>query len=184
MSKIGKKSIQLPDKVDVQVNAGFIVVKGPKGEFKRQLPDVLELDKNESILSIKLKENEGKIIGSNFAMWGLFRSLIQNMITGVSEGFEKVLEFQGVGYRASVKGNDLELNLGYSHPIMITAPDGISFQVEKNIIKVIGIDKELIGQIAAEIRSKRKPEPYKGSGIRYRGEVIKKKAGKKAATTA
>ena len=116
-------------------------------------------------------------------VWGLSRALFQNMITGVSEGFEKVLEFQGVGYKATLKGTDLELGLGFSHPIIVKGPEGITFKTEKTTIRVQGMDKELIGKVAAEIRSHRQPEPYKGSGIRYQGEFVRRKAGKKAAAT-
>lgn len=176
MSKIGKKSITLPKDVQVKMDASYIYVKGPKGELKKFFPHDIEINIDGESLTIRPKNTE------NRAIWGLSRALVKNMIKGVTEGFEKVLEFQGVGYKAILKGNDLEMGLGYSHPITIKAPEGITFKVEKNVIRIQGIDNELIGKVATEIRSWREPEPYKGSGIRYQGEVIKKKAGKKAVT--
>jgi large subunit ribosomal protein L6 len=182
MSKIGKKPIKIPDKVDVKISGSSISVKGPKGEFSRDLPDFLELDIKDNLLNLKPKEGDKTNDKKKLAMWGLYRALLSNMVMGASKEFEKCLEFQGVGYRASVKGRDLELNLGYSHPIIVKAPEGITFRVEKSVITVAGTDKELVGRIAADIRLKRKPEPYKGSGIKYKDEVIKRKAGKKAVT--
>lgn len=180
MSKIGKKIINIPAGVEVAIDNGLVSVKGPKGELKRKISEVLDMTIDNNIIKIQLKTNTGK---DSSALWGLTRALIANMIKGVTEGFETVLEFQGVGYKAAVKGNDLELSLGYSHPITVTAPEGVSFKVEKNVIKVSGFDKELVGEVAANIRTKRKPEPYKGSGIRYNDEVIIKKAGKKSVAT-
>ncbi len=176
MSKIGKKPIQIPSGVDVKIDGSLVSVKGPKGELKRELPAGLEvkIENSQITLKPKLINRESK------TLWGLASSMAKNMIKGTSEGFEKVLEFQGVGYKAAVKGNGLELGLGYSHPVSYTAPDGITFKVEKNSITVQGIDKELVGKVAAEIRSFREPEPYKGSGIKYKGEIIIRKAGKKA----
>jgi len=176
MSKIGKKPIQIPNGVDVKIDGSFISVKGPKGELKRELPAGLEakVENSQFTLRPKIITRESKIL------WGLGSSMARNMIKGVSEGFEKVLEFQGVGYKAAVKGNGLEMGLGFSHPVSVTAPEGITFKTEKNLIIVQGIDKELVGKVAAEIRSLRKPEPYKGSGIKYQGEIIIRKAGKKA----
>ena len=195
LSKIGKKPIKVPSGVEVKFNlpagrqAVSVTIKGPKGELKSDFDQalVISLSGDEIILKLKNASKDKKIL----ALWGLSRSLVANMIKGVSEGFEKSLEFEGVGYKASVKpaspaggGDSLELSLGYSHPISIKAPAGISFKVEKNVIRVSGIDKELIGQVAATIRSKRLPEPYQGSGVKYSGEVIRRKAGKKAAATA
>ena len=181
MSKIGKKTIQIPSGVQASFDAGLLNLKGPKGNLKKDIPGLLSLVIDNDQISIKPKENadqDKRLLAS----WGLTRSLVSNMIKGVTEGFEKVLEFQGIGYKAIVKGSDLELGLGFSHPVHIKAPEGIEFKVEKNVIKIIGIDKELVGKIAADIRSKREPEPYKGSGIKYQGEIIRRKAGKKAAT--
>lgn len=176
MSKIGKKPVEIPTDVTLNLEGNLAHVKGPKGELTKPLIDGV---------SIKIEGNFIKFYPinedrENLAKWGLQRALIANMIMGVTNGFEKILEFQGIGYKANVKGNDLELGLGYSHPVLIHGVDGIKFSVEKNSIKISGLDNELIGKVAADIRSKRLPEPYKGSGIRYRGEVIKRKAGKKA----
>ena len=184
MSKIGKKQINIPGGVDVRINNGLVTVKGPKGELKASFPDILTFEIKDNVLQINPSGVTSKKRGDVFSFWGLSRALIQNMIVGVTNGFEKGLEFQGVGYKAVVKGNDLILELGYSHPITVTAPDGISFKTEKSSIKVMGIDKDLVGRVAAHIRSKRGPEPYQGSGIRYSTEVIRRKAGKKAASTA
>ena len=180
MSKIGKKPISVPKGVDVKISGDLVSVKGPKGELSKKIDAGLSISVTDGYISIDLKNKNNA--GEGTAMWGLTRALIGNMVKGVTDGFEKVLEFEGVGYKANVKGEGLELNLGYSHPITVKAPAGISFKVEKNVIKVAGIDKELVGHVAAEIKSKRLPEPYKGSGIRYQGEVIRRKAGKKAAT--
>lgn len=173
MSKIGKKPIVIPQGVEVKINGSSLSVKGAKGELQKEIPHLVTVEIKDGSIEVGTKNNDP-------AMWGLYRSLIQNMVLGVSNGFEKVLEFQGVGYKAVVKGKDLDLSLGFSHPILFKAPEGINFAVEKNVIRISGTDKELIGQVAAEIRSLRKPEPYKGSGIRYQGEIIKRKAGKKA----
>ena len=174
MSKIGKKPIKIPKDVQIKMDNGLVSVKGPKGELKRFIPGNIDLNIEGEILKVTPKNMEDS------ATWGLASALIKNMIKGVSEGFETVMEFQGVGYKAVVKGNDLELGLGFSHPVTIKAPEGITFKAEKNSIRIQGMDNELVGKTAAEIRSWRKPEPYKGSGIRYQGEIIKRKAGKKA----
>ena len=182
MSKIGKKPIALPADVTVEVKDAAVTVKGPKGTLTRQVPAGIKVAVEGSTVTVALAaENPSRDDG---AQWGLWRALINNMLVGVSTGWSTELIFQGVGYKAVVKGKDLELSLGYSHTIEIKAPEGITFEVEKNSIKVVGIDKELVGHLASLIRSKRLPEPYKGSGIRYADEVIKKKAGKKAATAA
>ncbi|MEX2090797.1 MAG: 50S ribosomal protein L6 [Candidatus Paceibacterota bacterium] len=176
MSKIGKKPIKIPSGVEVKLNGSLFSAKGSKGELSRELPFGIEINIEDS--QVLLKPN--KITRESKIKWGLASSMVRNIIKGVSDGFEKVLEFQGVGYKAIVKGNELELGLGYSHPIIFPAPEGISFKVDKNTITIQGINKELVGKVAAEIRSLREPEPYKGSGIRYRNEVIIRKAGKKA----
>ncbi|MDP3697426.1 MAG: 50S ribosomal protein L6 [Candidatus Taylorbacteria bacterium] len=182
MSKIGKKPIPIPKGVEVKINGNSVSVKGPKGELKKHFDDsiLISLDNDQAVLSLK-DQNAGS---QKAPLWGLTRALMANMIKGVTNGFEKNLEFEGVGYKVNIKGSDLELNLGYSHPILIKIPAGITIKVEKNIIKVGGVDNELIGHVAAEIKSKRPPEPYKGKGIKYAGEVIRRKAGKKAATAA
>ncbi len=176
MSKIGKKIIQIPKGVDVDVSGGLVSVKGPKGELRFKLNSSVNVSVEGDKLSVSLKD------GAERSLWGLTRALLSNMVKGVTEGFEKALEFEGVGYKANVKGDNLELNLGYSHPISIAIPAGLTVKIEKSVIKISGIDKELIGHFAAEIKSKRLPEPYKGSGIKYSGEVLIRKAGKKAAT--
>ncbi len=182
MSKIGKKPIALPSGVTLDIQGTSLTVKGAKGTLTKELPAGISVKvEGTEVIVAPASENPSR---AQSAQWGLWRALVSNMMTGVSTGWETGLEFQGVGYKAIVKGNDLELALGYSHPITVTAPAGISFVTDKTSIKVQGIDKELVGQVAANIRSKRLPEPYKGSGIRYSDEVIKKKAGKKAATAA
>ena len=178
MSRMGKQPISIPESVEIKIDGNFLIVKGLKGELKQKLVSDIEIEIKDGNALVKLIKG-----AKNTAIWGTFRALIANMIRGVSEGFEKKLIFEGVGYRASVEGKKLILNLGYSHPIEIEAPEGIEFKVEKNTIIVSGIDKQLVGEIAANIRSKRKPEPYKGKGIRYEDEVIRRKVGKKAAGT-
>jgi len=179
MSRIGKQPIKVPEGVEVKIDGDFIVVKGAKGELKNQVRPEIKVELNDKEIILKPQKNNNQ----TQALWGTYRSLIANMIQGVTMGFEKVLEIEGVGYRANLEGKDLVLNLGYSHPIRINAPEGIAFEIEKNTIKVSGADKQLVGQTTAEIREKRKPEPYKGKGIRYRGEIVRRKAGKKAVGT-
>ena len=180
MSKIGKQPIKLPSDVQITVDGAMLSVKGPKGTLVRELPAGIstKID-NGMLFVVPPVENPNR---AQRATWGLWRALVNNMVTGVSTGWTRQLEFQGVGYKAVVKGKDLDLALGYSHPISIKAPEGITFTVEKTTIPVAGIDKELVGHMAAEIRKQRLPEPYKGSGIRYSDEIIRRKAGKKAAT--
>jgi len=180
MSRIGKKPIEIPDGVEVEIKGQKIRIKGPKGEISREiLPEIKIVQEGKKILlSPKSKTKRAK------AFWGLSRALLANFVKGVKTGFEKKLEIKGVGYQAKMEGNDLVLQLGFSHPVKIRAPEGIKLSVEKNVISVSGIDKELVGQIAAKIRKIRPPEPYKGKGVRYLGEEIRKKAGKKATTTA
>jgi len=176
MSRIGKKPIAIPDGIEIEINGNVVTVKGPKGELKREIRSEVKVEKedNQVLLAPAKKSKKTK------AFWGLFRTLIFNMIKGVKEGYEKKLEIKGVGYKANLEGEDLILNVGYSHPVRIKKPEGITFSVERNIITVSGIDKELVGQIAAKIRKVRKPEPYKGKGIRYLGEEVRRKVGKKA----
>jgi len=180
MSRIGKKVIQIPIGVDVKINNNLIIAKGSKGELSRKLANEILAEVKDGNLLISLKEGEKE----NSALWGTNQALISNMIIGVSKGFEKKLTFEGVGYKAAVNGNKLVLSLGFSHSIEIDAPKGIEFKVEKNAIIVSGIDKHLVGQIAANIRLKRKVEPYKGKGIRYEKEIVRRKAGKKAVASA
>ena len=185
MSRIGKKTIIIPENVEIKIESGQIIVKGSKGELKQSIPSQIKLDLRDISLDTSSQGKELVVSPQDKskntpALWGLFRALIFNMVRGVTEGFEKKLEIEGVGYRASLVGNKLILNVGLSHPVEIEAPAGIEFKVDKNIITVSGLDKQLVGQVAAKIRAQRKPEPYKGKGIRYLGEVIRKKAGKKA----
>lgn len=179
MSRIGKQIIKILENVEVKIDNDLITVKGSKGELKIQVrPEIkVEVENKEIKLKPVIFHKDTQ------ALWGTYRSHIANMIEGVTKGFEKRLEIEGVGYRANLEGKDLLLNLGYSHPVKVKAPEGIEFKVEKNTIIVSGIDKQLVGQLAAEIRSKRKPEPYKGKGIRYQGEIVRRKAGKKAVGT-
>ena len=178
MSRIGKLPIELIEGTQAKIEDGFIVVKGPKGELKQKINSLVnvKIDNNQIIISVdNIKDKNKK------ALWGLFRSLINNMVIGVTQGFEKKLEINGVGYKASASGSVLTLNVGFSHPVEYNLLDGISASVEKNIITINGIDKQLVGEIAAQIRKVRKPEPYKGKGIKYVDEVIRRKAGKTAA---
>jgi large subunit ribosomal protein L6 len=179
MSRIGKKPIQLPEGVSVRVQENEVQVKGPKGELKFSIPSEIELIVEEKQAVAKVKENSKQ---SN-ALWGLVRSLANNAVEGVINGFQKQLEIQGVGYRARIEEEELVLEVGFSHSVKIKKPQGIELLVEKNIITVSGIDKQLVGQTAAEIRKVKPPEPYKGKGIRYSGEQVRRKAGKKTATT-
>jgi len=178
MSRIGKQPIQVPENVEVKIEGNLVIVKGPKGELKNQIRQEIKA---------KIEENNVKLRPAILnketqALWGTYRALIANMIEGVTNGFEKKLEIIGVGYKAELKDKNLVLNLGYSHPIEMEAPEGIEFKTERNTIIVSGIDKQLVSQIAANIRAKRKPEPYKGKGVRYEGEIVRRKAGKKAVT--
>lgn len=179
MSRIGKQPIIIPQGVEVKIEDQKVTIKGPKGELTRTLPKEIKATFKED----KITFSPSKATKKSAALWGLWRAIIANIVRGISQGFEKKLELEGVGYRAEIKGEKLILSLGFSHPVEIKIPPGIELKVEKNIISVLGIDKQLVGQIAAQIRSKRKPEPYKGTGIRYQGEVIRKKVGKKAVTT-
>jgi large subunit ribosomal protein L6 len=183
MSRIGKQPIIIPDKVEVKIEGNLIMVKGPKGELKRNLPDKIKAEiEGGKILFFPISQNDlanKKVM----ALWGLSRALVANMVKGAKDGYEKKLEIEGVGYRAALQGNDLVLSLGFSHPVEFKSPEGIIFKVEKNTILVSGADKETVGQTAAAIRALKKPEPYKGKGIRYQGEIIKIKAGKKAVSS-
>jgi large subunit ribosomal protein L6 len=175
MSRIGKKPIAIPNGVKVSLENGILTVKGPKGELKRNVVDGVSIDIEADQIVIR-RESETKACG---ALQGLSRALVANMVEGVSQGFERVLEINGVGYRAEMKGNVLNLALGYSHGIEYPLPQGISAEVEKQTkITVRGADKELVGATAAKIRSFRQPEPYKGKGIKYANERILRKAGK------
>ena len=175
MSRVGKKPIAIPPKVQVTLSAEAVTVKGPKGELVRPLPAQLDLELSGDQLQVRMKEENPKVK----ALFGMFRTLLANMVKGVSEGFERVLEIQGVGYRAELQGNQLVFNLGYSHPVPFELPEGISAQVERQTRVILnGIDRELLGLTAARIRRFRPPEPYKGKGIKYQEEKIRKKVGK------
>jgi large subunit ribosomal protein L6 len=176
MSRIGNAPVAVPSGVEVTVAGGNITVKGPKGTLSREIPGGIEVTQDDGALNFVRPDDERK----NRALHGLTRSLVNNMVIGVTDGFKKQLEIVGVGYRAEAQGpNALRLNLGFSHPVNVTAPDGITFEVPvPTQIVVNGIDKEVVGQVAANIRSIRKPEPYKGKGVRYAGERILRKAGK------
>lgn len=180
MSKIGKQPINIPVGVTVSVSEGNeVVVKGPKGELTGKIDSKVSIEVKDNLVLVSVKNDTKKY----YAVWGLSRVLIANMIEGTQKGFEKKLEIQGIGYKVIQKGNNLELSLGFSHVIEFKAPEGIEFNVEKNIITISGINKQLVGQVAADIRSKKKPEPYKGKGIRYLGEQVRRKVGKKVAGT-
>lgn len=175
MSRIGKAPIPVPAGVEVKIDGSTVTVKGPKGELSREVSPKVTITESDGQVVVDRVEDDTE----SRALHGLSRSLVNNMVIGVSEGFRKELDIVGVGYRATAKGSDIELALGFSHPVLIEAPDGISFQVPAPTrIEVHGIDKQLVGQVAADIRAWRKPEPYKGKGIRYVGEYVRRKAGK------
>jgi large subunit ribosomal protein L6 len=175
MSRVGKKPIPIPDKAKVSYKDRMISVQGEKGKLERTIHPSIDLEIDDGTLSVTM-EKETKV---NRALQGMTRSLVASMVDGVTKGFERVLEINGIGYRAEVKGQTLVLNLGYSHPINFDLPDGITAVIDKNtIIKLSGIDKQLLGQTAASIRRLRPPEPYKGKGIKYADEYIQRKAGK------
>lgn len=180
MSRIGKKPIEILDGVEAKIEEGKIFIKGPKGELSRELFSDLNIEIKDREIIISLEKKDKK----TGALWGLERSLINNMIEGVKNGFIKKLELVGVGYKARIEGKDLVLDIGFSHPVKIEAPQGIEFNVEGSFVSISGFDKELVGQIAAKIRKIRPPEPYKGKGIRYEGEIVRKKLGKKAVGSA
>jgi large subunit ribosomal protein L6 len=177
MSRIGRKPIPVPEAVTVEIAPGQVAVKGPKGELNQRLSPDMKIEQADSEVTIQRPTDRG----DHRALHGLTRSLIANMVEGVTDGFEKRLEIQGVGYRAQLKGKTLEMALGYSHPVTVEPPEGIEFEVpQPTEIVVRGIDKQLVGQVAADIRKRRPPEPYKGKGIRYRGEHVARKVGKRA----
>jgi large subunit ribosomal protein L6 len=177
MSRIGRKPVPVPDAVTVEIAPGNIAVKGPKGELRQNLAPEMKVEQENGVVTIVRPTDRGE----HRALHGLTRSLIANMVEGVTDGFEKRLEIQGVGYRAALKGKNLELALGYSHPVAVDAPDGIDFEVpQPTEIVIKGIDKQLVGQVAADIRKRRPPEPYKGKGIRYKDEQVLRKVGKRA----
>ena len=175
MSRIGKRPISIPQKVTVTIEGQQVAVKGPKGELSRTLPNEVVVEQEGETLLVK-RRDESRAARQRH---GLSRTLVANMVEGVSQGFQRRLEIQGVGYRAQVQGRNLVLSVGYSHPVQIEPPDGVQMAVENNTnVVVSGIDKEIVGNIAARIRAVRPPEPYKGKGIRYAGEFVRRKAGK------
>lgn len=181
MSRIGKKPIILPSGVSVKLDGGFVAVSGPRGELKKKIDiSKVSIGVNSSMVEIKPADEsqEAKV------MWGTAAAHLKNMIKGVSDCYTKALEIEGIGYRAELKDGRLVLSLGFSHPVLVEPFDGVAFQVNKNVITVSGIDKERVGEMASRIKSLKKPEPYKGKGIRYQGELVLRKAGKKAAAAA
>jgi large subunit ribosomal protein L6 len=177
MSRIGKQPIPVPDGVDVSIEPDLVRVKGPKGELQERIVRDISVEQENGELVVKRPTDRG----DHRALHGLTRSLVANMVQGVTEGFEKRLEIQGVGYRAQLQGSKLVLSLGFSHPVEIQAPDGIEFEVpQPTQIVVRGISKQQVGEVAANIRKRRPPEPYKGKGIRYEGEYVARKVGKRA----
>lgn len=175
MSRVGKKPIPIPDKVQITFKDGHLTVKGGKGTLERNLHEAVDLSIADQFITVTTHAEDRK----SRALRGLTRSLVDNMVTGVHKGFERILEIHGIGYRAEVKGSTLILSLGFSNPVSFTLPPGITASVEKNtVVKLVGIDKEQLGQTAASIRSLRPPEPYKGKGIKYAEERIMRKAGK------
>ena len=177
MSRIGRSPIELPARVSVSISPGRVMVNGPLGELTQQVPVRMQVEQQETTIVVTRPTERGE----DRALHGLTRSLIANMVEGVTNGFEKRLEIQGVGYRANLQGNKLVLALGYSHPVELEAPDGIDFEVpQPTRIVVRGISKQIVGEVAANIRKQRPPEPYKGKGIRYEGEYVQRKVGKRA----
>lgn len=175
MSRLGKLPVQVPAGVEVTLAGGVLTVKGPKGTLTRRVTDDVIITIENGV--VILAPQEGRAIAP--ALWGTYAAHLKNMLTGVTEGFVKKLEIDGVGYRAEAQGNKIKMLLGFSHPVELTAPEGVSILVEKNLITISGADIEQVGQFAADIRSKKKPEPYKGKGIHYQGEYIIRKQGKK-----
>ena len=177
MSRIGNKPVQIPDGVTVSIGPGRVTVNGPKGELSQAIDPDMKVEQEDGVLTVKRPTDRGP----HRALHGLTRSLIANMVEGVTNGFEKRLAIQGVGYRAKAQGKGLELSLGFSHPVSVPAPEGIEFEVpQPTEIIVRGIDKQLVGEIAAQIRRHRPPEPYKGKGVRYADEHVRRKVGKRA----
>jgi large subunit ribosomal protein L6 len=175
MSRIGRMPVTIPSGVDVTITGRDVTVKGPKGTLQHTVAAPIDVAKNDGVLTVTRPSDEGNVR----ALHGLSRSLIANMITGVTEGYTKRLEIVGVGYRVQARGQDLEFSLGFSHPVLVKPPEGISFRVEAPTRFVVeGIDKQQVGEISAQIRKLRKPDPYKGKGVRYQGEQVRRKVGK------
>lgn len=180
MSRVGKQLINLPSGVEVELTGRFLTIKGPKGELKQEIHPQVEVNLADRVLTVKVKNENDR---SQRALWGLFASLIKNMVKGVTEGFSKQLEINGVGFTASASGDKLNLRVGFSHPVEYKISAGIAIKTEGNLITISGIDKQLVGETAAQIRKIKKPEPYKGKGIKYVDEQIIRKAGKAAVSS-
>ncbi len=181
MSRIGKKTIEIPATVKVAMDGGVFKVSGPKGQLQETIHRDIKVENKDGKVFVTTAKGEAS--NKARAMWGLYRALIANMVEGVEKGFEKKLEIEGVGFKAAVQGDELVMNLGFVNPVKIKKPEGITFLVEKNVITVSGISKQAVGQISAEIRATKKAEPYKGKGIKYQGERIRRKEGKKVVAT-
>lgn len=179
MSRIGKLPVTIPEKVNVSLNEDVLKVTGPLGELTQKIHPRVKVEIKGNLIQVKVAKPEDKFERS---LWGLFRVLINNMVTGVTKGYEKKLEINGVGFKAAVSGQKLNLNVGFSHPVIFSIPPGIAIKVEKNVVTVTGADKQSVGETAAQIRAIKPPEPYKGKGIKYLDEVIRRKAGKAAKT--
>ena len=175
MSRIGRLPISVPSGVDIKIDGQKVTVKGPKGTLEHTVAEPIKIELDNGVVTVSRPNDINTVRG----LHGLTRTLVYNMVVGVTEGYTKTLEIQGVGYRVLAKGKDLEFSLGYSHTIPVVAPEGITFTVEKpTVFKVSGIDKQKVGEVAANIRKLRKPDPYKGKGVRYQGEVVRRKVGK------
>ena len=175
MSRIGRMPVPIPGGVDVTIDGREVTVTGPKGKLSLEVAEPIEVSQRDGVITVTRPNDEGNVR----ALHGLSRSLVANMVTGVTEGYRKTLEIVGVGYRVQARGSNLEFSLGFSHPVVITPPEGITFRVEAPTRFVVeGIDKQQVGEIAAQIRKLRKPDPYKGKGVRYQGEQIRRKVGK------
>lgn len=175
MSRVGKQQISLPEKVECSMASGVLTIKGPLGTLSREFKSDIEIVCADGVVTFTPKRNDV----DTKALWGTYASHVGNMVEGVSKGYEKKLIIEGVGYRAALSGAKLTLNLGFSHPVDMPIPEGLKVAVDKNVLTITGIDKELVGAFASQIRALRKPEPYKGKGIRYDGEIIRRKEGKK-----
>ncbi len=180
MSRIGKKSILIPENVEIKIDNDILSAKGPLGELSRYFKDEIEIFLKDKEINLKPKKSGKQIM----SLWGTYASHIKNMIEGTTKGFEKKLVIEGIGYKAQSDGLNLSLNIGFSHPVKLEIPKDIKITIEKNIISIFGIDKEKVGFFAAKIRALKKPEPYKGKGIRYENEIVRRKTGKKAGAEA
>lgn len=177
MSRIGKQLILVPSGVDVSIKGEIVAIKGPRGMLEKRFKTIIKIE----LEGDRFKLEPKKVTAESSALWGTYAAILKNMILGVTEGFSKILVIEGIGFKAQVQGGEMVFNLGFSHPVKMVLPEDIEAVVEKNKVKISGIDKELVGEIAAKIRALKKPEPYKGKGIRYEGEIVRRKSGKKAA---